>query len=613
MAQRRDRAGGELRHHLGQVAERRLARQQRVVGRVGEQRQREAQPVGPRTPAPARRGDLTDLAGPDAEPRRVEAAAQRQLDRSVAVPAEVGDGAVGAEQVERELEPGDGAAGVDDEVEVAGRVARAARSRPRAPPPAAARGARRRPGSRRRRARRPAAGPRSSRPCRRRRRRPGRRPAGAASQSALTAVSTVPASTARRGGTPSGTTATASAGTTYAVWCGWRQKTVRPRSSVGAGLDHADVEVAVLHRSREVALLERRPHHGVLALGNAAAEDQRLGAAAHPRHQRADEHLPRARVRQVRRCGSRRTRAHAARRRGPLVTRRLPPRPAGPEPTPARRRMTGIQTYGGRVRTVHVGPLTVLPGVAGLLAALDVTVGLGVPALVAGAVLAIVAVAGARARPAPRGPGPAGAGQRRHPGPRRPGRGGHRARRAVVERRRAPRPARRAQLGRPGPRPRRRPAGPDPGHGHRAGRGVRHGDRRLPDPRAERVRRPRRGGVGAADRPGALPPAARRLLSGPGSADPSRRVRGPRSWPPSKGVVLVVAAAEVLPTGGAQVLLAVALALLVESFGRQVVTLWRHRHEQQVPRSPLVRPVARRRRGRSWSGSPSCCRSDPTS
>src|SRR5215210_4689606 len=56
---------------------------------------------------------------------------------------------------------------------------------------------------------------------------------GGASQRALTAVSTVPASTARAGGTSSGTTVTAPAGTTYAVWCGYRQNTVRPRSSGG--------------------------------------------------------------------------------------------------------------------------------------------------------------------------------------------------------------------------------------------------------------------------------------------------------------------------------------------------------------------------------------------
>src|SRR6478672_12615187 len=56
---------------------------------------------------------------------------------------------------------------------------------------------------------------------------------GPASQSALTAVSTVPASTARRAGTPSGTTVTAVAGTTYAVWWGYRQNTVRPTRSSG--------------------------------------------------------------------------------------------------------------------------------------------------------------------------------------------------------------------------------------------------------------------------------------------------------------------------------------------------------------------------------------------
>ena len=56
---------------------------------------------------------------------------------------------------------------------------------------------------------------------------------GAASHSALTAVSTVPASTARAAGTPSGTGTTALAGTTYALWCGCRQNTVRPSSSGG--------------------------------------------------------------------------------------------------------------------------------------------------------------------------------------------------------------------------------------------------------------------------------------------------------------------------------------------------------------------------------------------
>ncbi len=58
-----------------------------------------------------------------------------------------------------------------------------------------------------------------------------------------------------------------------------------------------------------------------------------------------------------------------------------------------------------------------------------------------------------------------------------------------------------------------------------------------------------------------------------------------------QGVVLCVAAADVLPTLAAQVLLLAALALLVESFGREIVKLWRRRRESVIPRSPLVRPV----------------------
>ena len=56
---------------------------------------------------------------------------------------------------------------------------------------------------------------------------------GRASHIAFTAVSTVPASTAREAGTDDGTTVTAEAGTTYAVWCGYRQNTVRPTNEDG--------------------------------------------------------------------------------------------------------------------------------------------------------------------------------------------------------------------------------------------------------------------------------------------------------------------------------------------------------------------------------------------
>src|SRR5262249_15341382 len=56
-------------------------------------------------------------------------------------------------------------------------------------------------------------------------------------------------------------------------------------------LDDADVEVAVLDRSGEIALLVRRPHGRVLARGHSPAEHQRLRAAAHGRHQSADHNL----------------------------------------------------------------------------------------------------------------------------------------------------------------------------------------------------------------------------------------------------------------------------------------------------------------------------------
>jgi phosphatidylglycerophosphate synthase len=46
----------------------------------------------------------------------------------------------------------------------------------------------------------------------------------------------------------------------------------------------------------------------------------------------------------------------------------------------------------------------------------------------------------------------------------------------------------------------------------------------------------------------------------------------------AQGVALVIAAAKIVPEGASRVLLAVALAMLAESFGRDVWWLWRHRH-----------------------------------
>ncbi len=47
----------------------------------------------------------------------------------------------------------------------------------------------------------------------------------------------------------------------------------------------------------------------------------------------------------------------------------------------------------------------------------------------------------------------------------------------------------------------------------------------------------------------------------------------------SQGVALTIAAAQVVPSAVSRVLLAVALAMLAESFGRDVWWLWRHRHD----------------------------------
>ena len=69
----------------------------------------------------------------------------------------------------------------------------------------------------------------------------------------------------------------------------------------------------------------------------------------------------------------------------------------------------------------------------------------------------------------------------------------------------------------------------------------------------------------------------------------------PRSWAKVvaaiQGIVLTVVAADLLPRSLAAALVLTALALLVESFGHQVVVLRRLRHDRVSRRSPLVRPV----------------------
>ena len=53
-----------------------------------------------------------------------------------------------------------------------------------------------------------------------------------------------------------------------------------------------------------------------------------------------------------------------------------------------------------------------------------------------------------------------------------------------------------------------------------------------------------------------------------------------------QGVALVIAAAGIVPTTVSRILLAVALALLAESFGRDIWWLWRHRHDASAQPAP---------------------------
>ena len=214
-------------------------------------------------------------------------------DLGVAVPAQVEDRALGGEQVEGPLEPGGGGAGVHDEVPAALARRRAGRSRRPAPP---------------RRPRRE--GSTSTRvTCA-----PGIRASSRATQQpTIPAPTTATRSPTSGRGVPQGVdrgldgAGEHRAGGGHVVGHhghGAGRDDVRGLVRVeaedraaaqpgGAALDDADVEVAVLHRPREVALLERRAHRGVLAARDAAAEDQRLGAAADPGAQGADQDVVR--------------------------------------------------------------------------------------------------------------------------------------------------------------------------------------------------------------------------------------------------------------------------------------------------------------------------------
>ena len=70
MAERRQAARGEARHHGGQLVEARLARDQHVEGRVAQELERQGEPVGRRAARAPGRGDRPDLARAQAEALR---------------------------------------------------------------------------------------------------------------------------------------------------------------------------------------------------------------------------------------------------------------------------------------------------------------------------------------------------------------------------------------------------------------------------------------------------------------------------------------------------------------------------------------------------------------
>ena len=90
---------------------------------------------------------------------------------------------------------------------------------------------------------------------------------GGASQRALTAVSTVPPAPPGAAGRRPGTGYDGRGGHDVARLVRVQAEHGPPLEVARALLDDADVEVPVLHRTREVALLERRPHPGVLVRG----------------------------------------------------------------------------------------------------------------------------------------------------------------------------------------------------------------------------------------------------------------------------------------------------------------------------------------------------------
>ena len=147
--------------------------------------------------------------------------------------------------------------------------------------------------------------------------------------------------------------------------------------------------------------------------------------------------------------------------------------------------------------------------------------------------------------------------------------------RFVIRHQQRPRARRRGHCGPAAGRGRRSGGAPDE-HGDRPRGPVRHGDRRVPGPGAQRLRRPDR----RAGRPGHRSDALRvrrRERSVAVAAGPLPTRYSAKVVAAIQGIVLVLAASGLVPVHTAAGLVAIALGLLVWSFGHDVGWLWRRR------------------------------------
>ena len=240
-----------------------------------------------------------------------------------------------------------------------------------------------------------------------------------------------------------------------------------------------------------------------------------------------------------------------------------------------------INTYDGRLllseTTVGAGAQILL------LAFLGTAIGLGPAGWLTGLAFAARHLGRPRPRPAAHPDPHLRPRQPRHPRPGDPGRRGDRPGRRLLRELAAGLAVRRPDGRGADPRRRRRPGRPPHGHLDRAGRPLRHGGRRVPDPGAQRVRLHVAGPVGAADRRHAV----RLRRRGPGHAV-AERLRSRTAWPARRSPRSRASSCWSPPPACCRTrcgfaLVALALGSLVWSFGRDIAWLFLNREGRDEP------------------------------